>query len=274
MPKDTYKWVLDSRERNKKFKKFLDPNEYIVKQLTLSHFVVLPAGKEDLDCGDFTNENGDGIIEFKEFGDFVGSTTRQGVYHLREQVIKMYATGIPFIVIVYGSRFAFQAKSGCSDGLILDALQEAASICSTYRCALIFVKDLKEALEVAKTFIRKAPGKPRRMPVYNLFKKSEESSVAVICGFTGWAEKKARVLMKSYKSLRNFFKVLDGLITSWDQDKVINEVVSFTKQTSRGINKPDVKKLINEYTMEYIGENENGQGDEGDEGDDGDDEGD
>ena len=111
----------------------------------------------------------------------------EGLYHLWKQVIKMYSTGLPWCIIVYGSRYIFQKKSGVSDELVLQAILKLVAICTIYNGQVYTsIKNEHEAVESIRTFLKKSPEMPRRWPIYNLFKRVEEDQVAMHCGITGF----------------------------------------------------------------------------------------
>jgi hypothetical protein len=124
-------------------------------------------------------------------------TVNEGLYHLWKQVIKMYSTGLPWCIIVYGERYWFQNKSGVGDGLILSAILKLVTLCTIYRGTVYFVKNEEEAVEVMKTFLRKSPELPRRWPIYNLFKKVEDDQVAMHTGIEGFGIEIARAIAEA-----------------------------------------------------------------------------
>lgn len=206
-----YKWVLDSREgRNHVFvdetKTESEKDKWLIKRLTLSHFIILKEGVKDLDCADMTNENADGIVTFKSFEDLIGSTTGDTSHHFEEEVIKIYGTGIPACLIIWGSRFAFQAKSGVTDEYILTGLQKCVVIQAVYKIPAIWVESAKEAIECGKSFIRHCNQLPRRLPVYCLLKS--ESEIGVLVGFNKIGEKTARLIKRKWKALVFLFKFI------------------------------------------------------------------
>lgn len=206
--KDKYKWIMDSRESNPVFIGTVKGNSNIweVKALRMSRFICLPPGTHDYDVADMTNENADGLVEFKSWADLIGSLTGENSYHLEEQVIKMYATGIPSLIVVYGSRFAFQNESNVTSELILQGLRKLVVLQGVYRVPAIFVDSEEEAIEIAKSFIRHCNELPRRMPVYNLLKY--QGPVAVLVGFFKIGEKTAKLILKKWKRLKDFFDFL------------------------------------------------------------------
>jgi len=197
-------YILDSRESNPIFRQMADEEGWQTARLTLSRYAILPDGVPDLDAGDFTNSEMDGIVEFKAFGDFVGSTTGAGVHHLHEQAAKCYSTGLPFAIVIYGSRWLFKKESGTGDSLVLQGLLKLTSIASNYKATVVFCDNEEEAIKVAKTFISKCRELPRRMPVYNLLKSAKDTTKAVLCGFEGIGEKTAAAILKTW-TLREFF---------------------------------------------------------------------
>lgn len=123
-----------------------------------------------------------------------------GLYHLFKQIIKMYSTGLPWCIIIHGSRYWFQQKSGVSSGLILSALQRLSKLCAIYRGTVIQVDDEHEAFECMKSFLRGTIETPRRWPIYNLFKKIEHDQIAMHCGITGFDIATARAIYeKGYR---------------------------------------------------------------------------
>lgn len=125
-------------------------------------------------------------------------TVNEGLYHLWKQVIKMYATGLPWCIIIYGDRWQYQKKSGVGDGLILQAILKLVTLCTAYKGTLYQVKNEEETVEAMKTFLRKSPELPRRWPIYNLFKKIEDDQVAMHCGIEGFGIEIARAIASKY----------------------------------------------------------------------------
>lgn len=227
--KDTYNWVMDSREGPGKldpvFLNMAKDNGWVIKPLRLSSFIPLPKNQPDLDCGDFTNENGDGIVEFKSFADYVGSTTGDGVNHMEEQAIKMHATGLPRAVICYGSRDAFQLESGVSDDLILSGLQKGVSVCSIFKIAQTFVKNENEAIETAKTFIRHCNRLPYALPALHLLKRGGCRAVGFYVGIDLIGEKTAKVLAAAWSCPAELGKfILDELPKALSIERVATMV--------------------------------------------------
>lgn len=200
-------FILDSRESNPIFLKVAADLKYRRERLVLSKYIILPPGVPDLDAGDFTNSDFDGIVEFKTFGDFINSTTGDGVHHLHEQAAKLYSTGLPFAIIVYGSRWLFKKESGVGDGLILQGLQKLTSIASNYKATVVFCENEEEALLIATTFIRKCRELPRRMPVYNLLKGKADAPVAMLCGVPGVGQTTALKILEAW-TFREFLERL------------------------------------------------------------------
>jgi ERCC4-type nuclease len=206
MTKDKYNWILDTRESNPVFVEMADNEGWVRKRLVLSDFIHLTDGVEDMDVADYTNENADGLVEFKTFGDLINSTTGDGVHHLHEQIVKMYATGLPLAVVVYGSRWLFQKQSKVSDEVVLRGIQKATSLAAVYHVTLIMeLKDENEAIEAAKTFIRKCVELPQRLPVYNLLKKSEDEGLAMLCGINKIGPKTADACLTKWETPAEFF---------------------------------------------------------------------
>lgn len=256
-----YQFILDTREKNQKLLELVDDENttlyinnkepaWTKKRLTLSFFVKLPEGTKDRDCGDVTNENGDGIVELKEFGDLINSTTGDGVHHLHEQSVKMHSTGIPFAIIIYGSRTVFQKRSGVSDSTVVSGLQKLASIACNYKVTVIQVKDEREALDVSKTFIRKCRELPRRMPVYNLLKNTTDEAIASLCGFETIGEKNARVILEKWGSLYHFyqqvFKGLDSVGLSLTVESICDQTPGLGPAHARKILEGLVHDISNE----------------------------
>lgn len=76
--------ILDSREKNKVFIEYALDNNWLIKPLNQSRFMPLTNPKTgitypDLPCGDVTQEKPQGIVENKDYADWVGSTTGGGV---------------------------------------------------------------------------------------------------------------------------------------------------------------------------------------------------
>jgi ERCC4-type nuclease len=217
-------WVMDTREKNAVFMSYTRGNDWSKKRLVLTDFMRLPSGLIDLDCGDMTCHLFWGIVEFKSFGDMVGSTTREGVYHLEEQACKMFSTGRPFAIIVYGNRRDFQQKSGVSDELILDAYQKFITVCAVYGATASHVESPHDAVETAKTYLRKCLELPRRMPVYNKFKKLQDWAVASLCGYPDIGAVIGSNIITAYGSLRNFYKILDKELENTNIKKTAKKV--------------------------------------------------
>lgn len=219
------KFVLDSRETNKVFMEYMDEENWEYKRLTLSDYIILNEDQEDLDCGDMSNQERDGIVEFKSFGDMVGSTTGDGVYHLQEQVTKMFATGLPNAVVIYGSRYIFQKKATVGNELILAAIQKLTSIATVFDTKIIpYAYSEQEAIEAAKTFLRKAPEMPRRMPIYNLFKNREDTPVAMLCGIPKVGPVVANAILDHYGSLYAFYKEVEEAIEDHGFEKMLKVI--------------------------------------------------
>ena len=72
------KYILDTREKNREFLQMQETQGWERKRLTVSHFIYLEEGCRDRDMCDFTNENGDGAVEFKAFADWINSCTEDG----------------------------------------------------------------------------------------------------------------------------------------------------------------------------------------------------
>jgi len=207
----TNKWILDTREKVSKFQEEIPKEEWernwTKERLVLSKFMILRDEDEDMDCADMTDEDANGLIEFKTFADLVGSCTGDNVNHLLEQTIKMYATGIPYCIIVYGYRHDYQMKSGVSDEYVLSALQKLTSIQAVLKVSIVYsVKDVKEAIEVGKTFLRKARELPRRMPIYNLFKQVEDIPVAMLCGIPHIGPVNGSAIVEKFGDIISFVK--------------------------------------------------------------------
>lgn len=211
---DKYKWILDSREKKSsdlgkinivaiaKKEEEQKPGTWIIgKPLRLSTFIHLPSNQPDLDCGDMTNENADGIVEFKSYSDLIGSTTGSGEegIHLSNQLIKMHSTGIPRAVIVYGSREVFQLVSNVSDDVILSGLRKATVSCAIFKATMTFVKDENEAIETAKSFIRHCNELPYNLPALHLLKRGGSRAVGMYVGIDLIGEKTAKLLHPAWK---------------------------------------------------------------------------
>jgi ERCC4-type nuclease len=216
----------------------------------MSDFVPIPNDVEDLDVVDFTNENADGMVEFKSFSDLMGSTTGNGVYHLHEQAVKMYATGIPAAIIVYGNRTAFQKRSNVADEFILRGLQKALSVIATYKIAFIMAKDENEAIELAKTFIRNCVKLPTRLPVYNFVKRTRDEGRAVLCGFTKIGPKTADNILKKWRTLFAFFSNFFDLVRKVGKDKA---PIEMHKRTS-GLGNVSARRILEGLFRMYIPE--------------------
>jgi ERCC4-type nuclease len=237
------KYIMDSREKNKTFHDIAEKEDedgvciWSTERLTTAYFMPILEGVYEIDCGDMTNGAREGIVEFKEFGDMVGSTTRDGVYHLEEQCCKMYSTGLPASVIVHGSRQVFQRKSKVGDELILDAYQKLVTILSVYKITCVRVDTPEEAIEVAKTFLRKCRELPRRMPIYNLFKKTEDYAIAVLCGYLDIGPVVASNILIEYGSHDVFFSTLHELLEKHSPKKA-------AKIISKNVDKFGEKKAM------------------------------
>lgn len=243
---DKYKWVLDTREKNAVFLGMASDEEFIKKRLTLSFFIPLKPGMKDMDAGDFSNENADGMVEFKSYADMIGSTTGDGVHHLEEQVIKMYASGMPFAVIVYGTRWLFKKQSNVSDEFILQGLQKLMKLSAVYKFSVCFVENEKEALETAKTFLRKCRELPRRMPVYNLLKQTHDEPVAMLCGVEGIGEKTGISIMEKWGTLTAF---MERLIDQIKYIGIEGAAESIADETP-GLGVANAKKIIRAITID------------------------
>lgn len=194
-------WVHDTREKNAWMLRFGEGDGWKKARLTLKFFNVVKEGEQDFDCGDFTNENGDGIVEFKEIGDFVGTFGKGGMRGT-EQIVKLASTGIPVAVIVHGSEYVFMKRSKVNGYTITNAKQKALSLSARYNVPFMFARDPAEAVELAKTFIRKAREYPERMPVWNEWKpRREDIPVAMLCGIPGIGPVEARRVLKIYHSI-------------------------------------------------------------------------
>jgi hypothetical protein len=181
-------YTLDSRESNQHFCTEALTGQWERTQMKLSTFIILDDDQEDMDCGDFTNENRDGIVEFKEFGDFVNSTINSK--HLWEQVIKMYSTGFPFCVIVYGNEYAFLKRSSVSATTVRRAKQKLFTMSSDYKFPVKYSANEKDALEDAITWLEKCRRLPRGWPSRDLLPHPNEVL------FKGWG----------YSKVARFFK--------------------------------------------------------------------
>jgi len=218
--------ILDTRESNKYLIDYTEINDWEREVLKLSKYIYLEDPETgykypDWDCGDITNSNIDGIIELKSFGDAVNSLSGGGVtkkavyneqegkwawtwmvnegrYHLQNQVIKMEATGLPYMVIIYGERYIYQKKSGVSDELIIQAMRKLTRLQGKFRFGLMFCKEEMEAMMHAETFLIDAEAMPRRYVNYNLFKGIEDEPVNALCGFTGFGPEIARTIISKY----------------------------------------------------------------------------
>jgi len=233
-----YNWVLDSREgRNEVFMGYAKKQNELavlagkkpnwrVGRLTLSHFVHLVEGVKDLDCADMSNENADGMVTFKSFGDLIGSTTGDNSHHFEEEVIKMYATGIPACLVIWGSRFAYQSTSNVTDELILSGLQKCATIQAAYKIPAIWVENAGEAIECGKSFIRHCNELPRRLPVYCLIKR--EGEVAVLVGYELIGEKTARLILAAWRSLVHLFKFIIDYMDTNTEDEIAQGMKDYT----------------------------------------------
>ncbi len=194
-------WVHDTREKNAWLLRFGEAEGWTRARLTLGYFKVVGDGEKDFDCGDFTNENGDGIVEFKEIGDFVGTFGKGGMRGT-EQVVKLASTGIPVAVIVHGSEYVFMKRSRVNSHAITNAKQKALSLSARYHVPFAWARDPAEAVELAKTFIRKAPEMPRGMPVWNEWKpRKEDTPLAMLCGIPGIGPEQARRVLQVYPSM-------------------------------------------------------------------------
>jgi len=240
-------YILDSRESNPIFLERKDQEGWEYEAIRGSRFVILPEHIDDFDVFDFTNDNGDGGVEFKTFGDLINSTTGVGVYHLHEQCVKAFVTGLPTMVCVYGNRWVYQKQSGTGDALILSGLQKLVQIASNYNTTVIFVKDEHEAIEVSKTFLRKCRELPRKMPVYNLLKSKEEEPVAMLCGIKKIGPKNGTSIVEKWGSLRLFFEEISKLL----KRKGHFEVSQIMAKKTPGVGPVNMERVIMAYTREY-----------------------
>ena len=233
-------YILDSRESNPAFLAMAVEEGWQNARLTLSRYVILPAGVPDLDAGDFTNSEMDGIVEFKAFSDFVGSTTGAGVHHLHEQAAKCYSTGLPFAIVIYGSRWLFKRESGTGDALVLQALLKLTSIASNYKVTVVFCDNEEEAIKIAKTFLAKCRELPRRMPVYNLLKTAKDTTKAVLCGFEGIGEKTATAILKTWTIRAFFTRIFDALDITGSPEGAADTIAKATP----GLGKASALRII------------------------------
>lgn len=282
--------ILDSREKNKILVQHALDNNWQIKRLVLSHFIPLKDPKTaivypEMDCGDITNLNHDGIIELKSYSDFVNSTTGGGVtkkrklneitkkyywtwnenkgqYHLREQVIKMYSTGIPFAVFIHGSRWQFQKISGVSDELITRAKRKIMSLQARYKFTIEYPENIHELIELVMTFLKVAFESPRKWPIYNLFKGVEDTPVAMLCGMPGFGPEISRAISR-YKTLAEI-----GIDTQMGKEKFIKYYSNKKKLDIYGMGKKSAELLYNSFSRKTvlddpnIIDNENKKGDE------------
>ena len=195
-------WVYDTREKNAWLVIHATAEGWQRARLTLSFFKVVGDGEDDFDCADFTNTNGDGMVEFKDIGDFVGTFGRGGMRGT-EQIVKMTATGIPACVVVHGNEAKFRQRAGAiGEKSITNAKQKALSLSARYHVPFMFAVDPAEAVEIAKTFVRKAREFPRGMPVWNEWKpKRTDVPVAMLCGIPDIGPEQARRVLSAYPSL-------------------------------------------------------------------------
>jgi len=226
----TETWVYDTREKNAWLADQAMAEGWARSRLTLGFFKVVAEGERDYDCGDFTNENGDGIVEFKEFSDFVGTFGKGGLRGT-EQIVKLAATGTPASVIVHGNEWAFRKRSGVGSRGVTNAKQKALSLSARYKIPFMFASGPDEAIELAKTFIRKAPELPQGMPVWNEWKpKKTDIPVAMLCGIPGIGPEQAKRVLMAYPSIAelafSIHKNEAAVIAALDEVYGIGEIIA------------------------------------------------
>jgi len=180
MVKTNYNYVVDTKEKNERLVQHAKDNGWLLKSLHFSDYIHVPDGEDDLECGDMTNENRDGIVEFKQIGDLVGSTI--GSTHLWEQVKKMMVTGLPFAVICYGNEYQFLKRSGVNPIMLVRAKQELFSLQMDFRFPAIILDTWQEAIQTATSYLGKCTRKPRGFPNFNHLSGKDEIPVAMGSG--------------------------------------------------------------------------------------------
>jgi len=210
------RWWLDTREKNKEFKFYEADEDWISEPIKLSRIFYLDEDEEDADIADFTNENFDGMVEFKTVSDMVGSTTGDGVEHLEEQAIRLHALGVPAAIIVHGDPWTFMRISRTNLSLFLSAMQKITVIVQIFNIPVIFALNEEMAIEEAKTFIRHAGEVPRRLPLYNKFKRTlEEHAVIVTAGYKDIGPTLAERILEAYGSIHAFHEKISELVENW-----------------------------------------------------------
>jgi len=223
-----------------------DPVNWKRKALKLAFFIILKPKVPNLDVADMTNENADGLVEFKSYGDFVGSTTGKESHRLEEQAIKMYSTGIPSAIVIYGDRLAYQMVSGVDDSLIMQAHQKLMTIQAVFKIPVHQVKNPSEAIEVAKTFIRHCNQYPRRLPIYSLLKR--EGPLAVLVGYELVAEKTASKIWQAWESIDKLMEFLIKNRPSMEQEKLAEMV----KEKTPGLRIDQAKVIVRVTFQKHI----------------------
>jgi hypothetical protein len=192
-------YTLDSRESNQHFCTEALTGQWERIPMKLSTFIILDDDQEDMDCGDLTNENRDGIVEFKEFGDFVSScipdknTPKKKRWRLHKQVRTMQSTGFPYAVIIYGSEWVYLKKSSVSYKKVRQSKQHLSSLMADprYSFTVYWCKDEGEALEDAISFLdKKCRRLPRGWPSRDLLPQVREQL------FKGWGYDKTSLFFK------------------------------------------------------------------------------
>jgi len=216
-------YIYDSRDEvNKKHPVITAIGEaegWTRKALKKSHWIIIPEGVKDRDCGDLTDEEGSGIVEFKSFSDFVGTYTDEKEKRAVNQTRSRYETGVRGCVIIYGSeekykytRFNARKKYCKENNIPFDgeavmsgiehdieqAKDKLFRLAFEYPkvAAYHFVKDEKKAVQQAKSFLKKCELAPREYPIYNPYKNEHPAAIAAIAGFRKSGPKKARLFFK------------------------------------------------------------------------------
>lgn len=177
-------YSLDTKEQNLVFREIAIAEGWTLEHLSLSTYNVLPDGVADLDCGDMTDDNRQGIVEFKSFADFVNTYTEQGGARAQEQVIKMQATGLPFCVIIHGSAISWiDSMRGILDDpavVMQQAWYKIFRLCYEYKFGYLHAPGPVEAVVAAKSFLEKCVLQPRGWPHYNYLRQSADVPEAIL----------------------------------------------------------------------------------------------
>jgi len=200
-------YVYDSRDevnkKHPKITKIAEDEGWQRKRLTKSHWLILPDGVKDRDCGDFTNVEGDGIVEFKDFGDFINTYTDEKEQRALKQTRVRYETGVLGCVIIYGSEYGWKKsvedKITDPDKLIEQAKDKLFRLGFEYPTVGIsrFVKNEEKAVKKAKSFLKKCDLAPREYPINNPYKAEHPAAIAGPAGFRGFGPDKVKLFYKA-----------------------------------------------------------------------------